>query len=618
MLLKFSYILFFTIILISCSSTRKIYYNKFDGMSRVKDGDTLKIDWDFENAHYVRIKDIPQNFSAIDSLTFVPMKKTNLEFSAINIEDTLNVTWRVYVDDNEKKGTVFKNTGVLEKDSLTYPISYQESKYFSGVLQNPKNLIPENIKIMGYDSFNKNLISYNVLLLDQFGNYIPGMENDNLFVWKIKNSCGEYNDEISTDQYEEKPLSDEKVALKILVDNSKAGEYNQNLLYEIKNGLTNMRQNTLASLGVFNQNYEELIPLTDVKDYINSKYYYQTNDGLSAIYKNIYRSIAEVQFTKNVQKNAVIVLTYSPNNAATIYNAKDVVAFARESKVPIFIIGIGSAVDTYSMKYLSFGTGGRYYSLDNYDFNDISKIIDEIRFSLSSHYTINVPKPIAQDCEFYTLKLKLNFNDRVLEAEGNYVNNPSWGGNSQQSIAIFDYKNTRVNDQYVSLISSMARVLKDNPQYSIELIGHSSIEDGKEENNVRISKERADSVKSLFLSFGVADYQLKTTGLGSSKPIYYLPSTEWQQYYNRRVEVSWVKPGDLPYEIIAQEYWTEDEARIEANKWQSKGYKAYYERYLVNNRPSYKIKLWGFGSKEQARQEAKKLQASYKFEFHVE
>ena len=222
MLLKFSYILFFTIILISCSSTRKIYYNKFDGMSRVKDGDTLKIDWDFENAHYVRIKDIPQNFSAIDSLTFVPMKKTNLEFSAINIEDTLNVTWRVYVDDNEKKGTVFKNTGVLEKDSLTYPISYQESKYFSGVLQNPKNLIPENIKIMGYDSFNKNLISYNVLLLDQFGNYIPGMENDNLFVWKIKNSCGEYNDEISTDQYEEKPLSDEKVALKILVDNSKA------------------------------------------------------------------------------------------------------------------------------------------------------------------------------------------------------------------------------------------------------------------------------------------------------------------------------------------------------------------------------------------------------------
>ncbi len=79
---------------------------------------------------------------------------------------------------------------------------------------------------------------------------------------------------------------------------------------------------------------------------------------------------------------------------------------------------------------------------------------------------------------FFTLELKLNFNDNIIEDFGNYINNPSWFGNSHQSLAIFNYKNTDLDTQYLSLVSSITRVLKDNPQYSIELIGHSSIEDG--------------------------------------------------------------------------------------------------------------------------------------------
>jgi stress response protein YsnF len=167
-------------------------------------------------------------------------------------------------------------------------------------------------------------------------------------------------------------------------------------------------------------------------------------------------------------------------------------------------------------------------------------------------------------------------------------------------------------------VTSITTVLKDNPQYSIELIGHSSIEDGKEENNVKISAERVNNIKSVFLQEGVPEYQIKSNSLGSAKPIYFLPSTEWQQHYNRRVEVRWIKPGDLPYEIIAQEYWTEEEAQKQVNEWQAKGFRAYFERYLVNNRPAYKVKLWGFESKDQALSEAKKLKASYKFDFLVE
>lgn len=598
-------------ILVSCSSNKEIELDSFEGVSRVNEGDTLTIDWKFNNAHYVSIKDIPQNFNAQDSLTFVPKRNTKLEFSAINEEDTLSLTWRVYVKVDEEKVEE-------EKEISKYENSYIESDYFSGVHQDPKNFIPKNIKMMGYNDNEDSTISYKVLLLDEFGNYIPGIQNNDFLIWNITNSCGEYKDLISIDKYEEEKISDKRTAIKVLLDNSKAAEYNQSLLFHIKDGLTKINSNSVASLAVFNQDYQDIFDFKNINEIKNSEINIVKNDGLNAIFKNAYKALAEMQFVKNAENKALILITYSPNNAATIYNAKDLVLLARELNIPIYVISIGNAIDTYSMKYISYGTGGKFYNIDAADMKDVADIINEIEFAQNAYYKISVPKPVNNDCEFYTLELKLNFNDNIIEDYGSYINNPSWFANSHQSLAIFNYKNTDLDAQYLSLVTSITTVLKDNPQYSIELIGHSSIEDGKEENNVKISAERVNNIKSVFLQEGVPEYQIKSNSLGSAKPIYFLPSTEWQQHYNRRVEVRWIKPGDLPYEIIAQEYWTEEEAQKQVNEWQAKGFRAYFERYLVNNRPAYKVKLWGFESKDQALSEAKKLKASYKFDFLVE
>ncbi len=605
------YILFTLIILVSCSSNKEIMLDQFDGVSQVNEGDTLTINWAFNHAHYVTIKDIPQNFNPKDSLTFVPKRNTKLEFSAINEKDTMNLSWRIYLNVDEEKV-------VEEKEILKYTNSYIESDYFSGVHQDPKNFIPKNIKMMGYNDINDSTIEYKVLLLDEFGNYIPGIQSNDFLVWKITNSCGDYRDLITIDKYKEEKISDKRTAIKILLDNSKAAEYNQSLLFHIKDGLKKVNSNSIASLSVFNQDYLDIFDFKTIKDISNEDFKVEKNDGLNAIFKNAYKALAEMQFVRNSENKALILVTYSPNNAATIYNAKDLVSLARELSIPIYVISIGNAIDTYSMKYISYGTGGKFYNIDAADMKDISDIINEIEFAQNAYYKISVPKPVETDCEFYTLELKLNFNDNIIEDYGNYISNPTWFGNSHQSIAIFNYKNTELDPQYLSLITSITRVLKDNPQYSIELIGHSSIEDGKEENNIKISSDRVENIRTVFLEKGVPDYQIKSNSLGSAKPIYFLPSTEWQQHYNRRVEVRWIKPGDLPFEIIAQEYWTEEEAQKQVNEWQAKGFRSYFERYLVNNRPAYKVKLWGFESKDQALSEAKKLKASYKYDFLVE
>lgn len=609
--MKFSFVIVLIFTLFACSGNKHIYLIDFEGVSRVNAGDTLTINWDFKNAHYVKIEDIPQNFNPKDSLTFIPKKNTKLEFNAINKKDTLSLTWRIYVKDDEEVKKV-------ERELSKYQNSYIESEYFSGVHQDPKHLIPKNIKLMGYNNINSNAVEYKVLMLDEFGNYLPNIKNNDFLIWNITNSCGEYKDQIAIDNYEEEKLSNKKSALKILLDNSKAAEFNQSLVFHIKNGLKKIQSDAMVSMAYFNQDYNELFDFKSIKEIENQILVVQKNDGLNAVFKNAYKALAEMQYVKDADNKCLILVTYSPNNAATIYNAKDLVTLARELEIPIYVVAIGNAIDTYSMKYISYGTGGKFYNLDPTEMYDITDIIAEIEFSLNAHYKIQVPKSVYTDCEFYTLELSLNFNDNIIKEIGNYISNPAWFGSLNQSLAIFAYKSSEVSEQYFSLINSISRVLLDNPQYSIELVGHSSIEDGKEENNIKISKERVENIKQLLLDKSVPSYQIKTSSLGSSKPIYYLPSSEWQQHYNRRVEVRWIKPGDLPYEIIAQEYWTEDEAQQQANDWQRKGFRAYYERYLVNNRPAYKVKLWGFESKDHALSEAKKLKDTYKFDFIVE
>jgi hypothetical protein len=90
-----------------------------------------------------------------------------------------------------------------------------------------------------------------------------------------------------------------------------------------------------------------------------------------------------------------------------------------------------------------------------------------------------------------------------------------------------------------------------------------------------------------------------------------LQQAPWQQYYNRRVEVRWLDPDLLPYEIIAQTSDSETEALKNVEKWEFHGYNAYYERYLENHSPVYRVKIWGFPTLEEAEASANKIQTIY-------
>ena len=186
-----------------------------------------------------------------------------------------------------------------------------------------------------------------------------------------------------------------------------------------------------------------------------------------------------------------------------------------------------------------------------------------------------------------------------------------------QALASFDYKDTYLKDEFEPILSSLAEVLKDNPDSKIQLVGHSSIE-GNNKVNLSLSERRADVIKNHLVALGASPTQIKTKAVGASQPIYYLQTSPWQQQYNRRVEVRWLDPSILPFEIIADVTYSEDEAMVKVEEWEDRGYRVYYDRYLKNYTPNYRVKLWGYSTEDEATSTAQKLGKKYKKEFVVE
>jgi len=84
-------------------------------------------------------------------------------------------------------------------------------------------------------------------------------------------------------------------------------------------------------------------------------------------------------------------------------------------------------------------------------------------------------------------------------------------------------------------IEQFARFLKENPLYNVVIVGHTD-NVGTEKENLKLSKQRAQSVKEALISYGIEDVRLSAIGVGESQPIAD-NATQEGRYKNRRTEI---------------------------------------------------------------------------------
>lgn len=115
----------------------------------------------------------------------------------------------------------------------------------------------------------------------------------------------------------------------------------------------------------------------------------------------------------------------------------------------------------------------------------------------------------------------------------------------------FEFASFDLTDAAKHSLDSVVNLLNDNPNLVVELSAHTDMI-GTEEDNLELSKKRADAVADYLVSKGIAESRLETKGFGESQPI--VIEDEHQKY-------DWLEEGDVLTPEFVEEL-TEEQQEI--------------------------------------------------------
>lgn len=598
----------------ACTSSKPISSNKFKGYSKISQGEIATMEWDFANATNVKVDLYDKLYNAVDSAKVSPNSSKEYKITAFHESDTVAYKWTVEVVNKEEKLDKEKPVLTETKPNAEIPAyipNSTNSEFINGAIG--PEAAPVRIKIM-HSAKNTNNLELKTIILDENGNFINGLNSevvDMSFIQKCKKSSNSAGDL----QIQEVHKSD-GTDYSIIFDNSSVAEFNFPLLERVLNFTESLSQEDRLMFSYFNHNYTEYLSLQPQSEFYNAfkGYDLPKPSGLSGLYKAVYNNL--VDFTAQVSKDknkALILITYSEDNSSLIYSPDDIINAAQNFGIPVFIIAVGDAFNSYTLQKISNSTGGKLYTVHTDSSHIAEHIMKEIDFALNNHYSVTLDYDNNEkECADAYGKLILKYGEKTIE-DGIILNPTKSEFHSYyQSVAIFEPKSTEVDNEYEDGIIELANVLKNNPHYRIKLVGHSD-DEGSKEFNAEISDSRANNIKKLIVENGVDANQILTGSEGFSKPLYILGQTPWQNNFNRRVELKWINPSQAsPFEIVVEQVWTEEEAITSSEKWSKRGYHTYYENYLIGNEPVYRVMLWGFDDEEEAKEVASKIMKKFK------
>ncbi len=341
--------------------------------------------------------------------------------------------------------------------------------------------------------------------------------------------------------------------------------------------------------------------------------------GLTALYKAAYKGVLTLKQSGRRHK-ALVLISGGKDDASILYTMQDVMRSAREFGVVVYAIAIGSNADTYALRNIADYTGGRFYAIEDEKSEELAAVLKEISMSYKAFYEIALTAGTSVQAHSKAIDATLAFktgDGRTLSETKPFALNEQAYYSAHQILATFAANSFEPDEQFDSQIGALAQVLKDNPTKVIELVGHTDMQ-GNDGMNRSFALKRAQSVKARLSAMGANPAQIRLRSVGREKPVYYFESAEWQARVNRRVELRWLDPALVPYEIVAEAVSSEEEAmRLEA-QWSARGYDAYYDPFLVNRIPAYRLKLWGFPTYESAVKAKDALVAKYRITLKVQ
>jgi len=128
-----------------------------------------------------------------------------------------------------------------------------------------------------------------------------------------------------------------------------------------------------AEVLAFDSIVQQMCTFTDSATLLKNGIGYMSTDGTTALYNALHDGVNHATLQGGAR--CVIAFTDGQDNES-FYTPREIVDYANQNQVPIYIIGVGYDVDTYTLQDIAWSTGGQYWFID--DLYDLEEIYDTI------------------------------------------------------------------------------------------------------------------------------------------------------------------------------------------------------------------------------------------------
>ena len=149
----------------------------------------------------------------------------------------------------------------------------------------------------------------------------------------------------------------------------------------------------LSTIGTIYERYQHM---TKDKQAIRNSLWSLECYGLTSLYQSLYSSV--VYTASQTGSRCVVAFTdgiNEPYGTGYDYSAQDVIDVSRYYQVPVYIIGIGSNVDSKSLKEIANKTGGQYF--ENISVSNLSSVYSQIYEKLGKLYALTYNTDLSND-----------------------------------------------------------------------------------------------------------------------------------------------------------------------------------------------------------------------------
>ncbi len=321
---------------------------------------------------------------------------------------------------------------------------------------------------------------------------------------------------------------------------------------------------------------------------------YDLYGGATALLDGTRLGIEQVQHETEYDERIVIVITDGNENSSAS-SKNGVIAQAIEQGVKVYTIGFGDFISESYLKGIAYNTNGGYYRI--YRSGELRWIYQDIYQKIKHYYKIKYVSPeygkyktLVKLCPetAKSTSLSISYNNRPVDLskidltgeDGFEIPFENISGSKEEVAKLKEIRNiedfTQINfteikkggtkkpvDETVSIekqvfdtlslpkfefvfdktiitnnpereIQQVLTFMERYPHVSLEIVGHTDNE-GSEEYNLELSKNRAEKVRQLLIKKGINEDRMLSLGMGASEPLVSNETDEGRQT-NRRVE----------------------------------------------------------------------------------